>query len=51
MPLSPYHFLWSVDHEIEVKNLMWHINKKDIMGNMCTKFQVDWSSTLSQKLL
>ena len=45
-------FLCSVDREIWVNNLIWYLNEKDhIIRNMCTKFQVDWTSTLSKTTL
>ena len=35
--------------KIRLKTLMWHLNYKDyIIGNMCTKFQVGWTSTSSK---
>ena len=49
MPHSDYHFQCSVDREIGIKTLIWHTNLKDhIIGNMYTKFHVDWTSTSSK---
>ena len=45
MPQSQYHFLCSVERETgENFGII-------IIGNMCTKFQVDWTSTLLKTTL
>ena len=45
-------FLCLVDCEIVVKTQILHYNLKDhIIENMCTKFQIDWTSVSSKTTL
>ena len=49
MPHPHYHFLCSVDCENGVKTLNLALQlDRSYIRNMCTKFQVDWTSTSSK---